>query len=852
VTDEWTPPEPAPPPVFDKPEYCADCPLRDAAGPVWGKGPEVANTMIFGEAPGAEEVDFPNHRPSRFAPFIGGSGRLLTSICRCAGIDRNTVFVSNIVKCRPTRVGDNGFVANRTPTAIEIAYCSAFAKAEVEAINPNVIIATGEVPLAALTGKEKIGLWRGVPIESVWDNAEGQPWKVFPTWHPAFIARAQYNWPFAVHDMVRASAQASFPEIRRVPFDIIRQASVATDGARVLADARARGAATFDFETTGLSARRDSIAMVGFAARSDEANVFDWSPGARALFQEILDDPGIELIGQNILYFDLPFAEDKGLNVHWGRKVFDTMVAFHLCNASYGQTPIREQSQGTFRARGMEKDLSMIASCHTDIPYWKSRDDYRGDLRKVCGTDCIATDRAAMDPDSGLKKELKQYDLLDLYYNHVLPVHPVLRRMTQRGVKIDEERGAKWSLVLEQQADELEATLKEGIGDANFSIDSPKQLMDLLYNRMGLPVQYHEDKHRGMRPSADAESLISLARMNPDNAILLTIIDIRQLRKLKATFVDPFLIAGRVHPNFGVSKTSTGRLNSWDPNAQNIPEYLRDLWIPDNEECVILAGDWSQIEWRLAMVMSGDETGLQLLSSGVDNHRAVAAEVLRKPISEVTDSERYSAKFIVYGLGYGRGAASIASGYDPHQRGRGSLGQMTMDFVNNFINSFFTRFSGFSRWRDGNVSFVKRNNYLKNPFNRRRWWYTWEVTEVYNFPQQSTAADMMYDALIAIDAALPKDATMRLTVHDEVVINCPKDCVKEAWRAVKECMEVTWPRIVEASARPEVVKKYYPNGWFCPADVHVGANWKQCKSNDPVDKAPRAALEKALCVGGEK
>jgi hypothetical protein len=118
------------------------------------------------------------------------------------------------------------------------------------------------------------------------------------------------------------------------------------------------------------------------------------------------------------------------------------------------------------------------------------------------------------------------------------------------------------------------------------------------------------------------------------------------------------------------------------------------------------------------------------------------------------------------------------------------------------------------------------------------------VTEVYNYPMQSTAADMMYDALIELEAQLPKGAELCLTVHDEVVLNVAKDVVREAWNCVKEVMERTWPQIVEASAYPEVVRSFYPNGWFCPADVHIGRNWKQAKSKDPADKAVRAELER--------
>jgi uracil-DNA glycosylase family 4 len=809
---------------WGKPDHCAasGCTLFLEPGPVWGVGPDDAKLFMLGEGPGADEVDFPHHRAERFKPFVGGAGRILTALSAHAGINRKLCFIDNCVRCRPP--------GNRTPTPFELECCAHFLVKEIRRINPNVLVALGEVPLNVLTDEKGIGLHRGVPIPGF----EGR--KVFPTWHPAFIARSQHNWPFSVHDLARASAESTFPDIRRVPFNIVRTANAADDRLSVLDSARARGAFTFDFETTGLTPDRSAIQMVGIVARDNEARVYDWTPSAQQLFQELLDEPGVEVVGQNILYFDLPFAAAKGTSIDkaW-LKVFDTMVAFHLANSSYGQTPVHEQKAGTYRVRGAEKDLTMIASCHTDIPYWKSRTAYRADLRGVCGTDCIATDRAALTAATGLKAELKAYDMLDLYYKHVLPVHPVLYQMTKRGIRCDQERAAGWMIILEKQADQMEVELKEGLGDPNLNLNSPKQLMDLLYGKLGLPTQFTHDKKKGMRPTANADALEALAANHPESSILRTLVDIRHLRKLAATNITPGLESpdGRFHPKFGVSKAATGRFNSWDPNAQNQPEDIRDIWVADDDEHVLLASDWSQIEWRLGMVLSGDPVGLDLLARGVDNHRAVYSEVFGVPFDSVTDYQRHTSKFIVYGLGYGRGAQSISDGYS-----------LPMGEVQSFIGRFFQRFAAYARWREENLRFVKKHHYLSNAFKRRRWWYTWAVTEVYNYPMQSTAADMMYDALIELEAQLPKGAELCLTVHDEVVLNVAKDVVREAWNCVKEVMERTWPQIVEASAYPEVVRSFYPNGWFCPADVHIGRNWKQAKSKDPADKAVRAELER--------
>jgi uracil-DNA glycosylase family 4 len=851
--------------VWGKPESCRRCTLFLEPGIVRGSGNRNAKIIYLAEAPGAEEVDWPARegwngkrkvrqeldlsdqvlkpglvgffRQKLFRPLIGGAGRILNAMLAHAGISRDSeLFVTNCVKCRPP--------SNRTPTKHEIICCAPFLMEEIQEVNPNVIIAAGETALSVLTDKQKIGLWRGVvtvgPKRDTVEARDGSgvsTFKVFPTWHPAFIARAQQNWPFAVHDLARAKVESGFSEIVRVPINIIRNASIEAHGGTLLADARARRAATFDFETTGLTPEYDQILMCGLVARPDQGEVYDWTPGAQRLFQEVLDSPEVTIIGQNILYFDGPFAIEKGFRFPWLR-VFDTMVAFHLCNASYGQATLAEGGKSAVNkgGRGAEKDLSMIASCHTDIEYWKSREMYGNDLKGVCGLDVIATDRSATHPETGLMAELERYDMTDLYWKHVVPVHPVLYSMTKAGVKINQEKAAAWSVALEAEADRLEAVLKEGLGDLHLNLGSPKQLQALLYDKMGLPPQYVTDR-KGTRVTTNAEALEALAIQFPEHAVLGSIVTIRHLRKMSSTYCEPGLQSAdsRLHPRFGVSKAATGRFNSQGPNAQNVPEEMRDIWIPDSDEHVLISADWSQIEWRLAMILSGDPVGLALLTSGQDTHKATAAETLGKRIEDITDTERHRSKFIVYGLGYGRGADSIAE-----------ANNWELSWVKAFIDRFFARFAVFAAWRERNVEFVKKNHFLANSFKRRRWWYTYQVTEVYNFPQQSEAGDMMYEILVTIANQLPKGADLRLTVHDETVTNVAKDVIRDAWTCIRDCMERMWPEIVEASADPEVVKRFYPNGWYCPADLHVGTTWEMTKSKKPELKAQSAKLQKEL------
>ena len=798
---------------MNKPDYCTACPLYNEPGPVPATGPTNAKMLYIGEAPGETEVDAPLYRPERMAPFIGGSGRIRNAILSHAGINKDKeIRTCNVVKCRPPR--------NRTPTDDEIRYCAKFLIEEIQNVDPNVIIAAGATPLKALTGLEGISTWRGVPVEGF------EKRKVFPTWHPAFIMRQQYQWPFAVHDMVRAKAESSTKELRRVPIDIIINASATATADDVLADARRVGSFCFDFETTGLSPYTDTIKMVGIGVEPTQAYVYDWTDRSQQLFRALASDPKIEVVGQNVESFDIPFAEAKGFKFEG--PVFDTMVAFHLCNASYGHKPIKE----TRRQFGAEKDLSFIASLHTDMVYWKSRDHYKTDLLTVCGKDVVATARAAVD----LKKELKSYGMSDLYYKHVMPVQPVLRAMHRNGIKKDEAIAARWSYGLKKKAKELEEQLKRALGKPDLNIASPQQLCKLLYDDMGLPAQTRERKGKPSTRSADAEALEYLAEKH-DNPVLKQIVDIRHLRKMDSTFINVRTDSdGFVHPSFGTSKTANGRLNSWNPNGQNIPWMMREIYVSRyGKDGLLYASDWSQIEWRLAMILSGDSTGLELMSSGADQHKGVYAEAFGKRIENVTADERHEAKFIVYGLGYGRGAQSISEAHN-----------IPFDKVKAFVKRFFDRFATYNMWRKGQEQFVKKEHYLANPFMRRRWWYTRQITEMYNFLPASTAADMMYVALRQIADQLPTEAKLILSVHDEIVIDTPKECAKEAHDIIRDVMEQPWPDITASSANPREVRKWYPNGWHCPAEGYFGLNWKDCKGKTKDALERDASIRKDL------
>ena len=772
---------------------CGACPLVNEPGIVFGEGPKNARIMVVGETPGSEETH-------TLRPFIGGGGRLLSVLLSKAGISRPSVFLTYAVKCRTP--------GGRAATGEEVNCCSKILESEIEEVKPNVVAALGDVALSALTYKTGIMRYRGIPLPGLGGT------KVIGTLTPSQVMRDQSAFAYPIFDFQRVSGESVFPELRRVSTNYNRDGSV-EDVRAMHTLAKQHGYVVYDIETAMTLRPQDGAPICnGLGVLPGQASCFRWTPGHVAAMREIFADPSIEKVGQNSEGFDQPYIEWHG--VHFKGKTADTLLMFHLTNSD------------------MKKDLETINSFSPEpLEPWKA--DKKGDLFFYNCKDIDATTRSYL----GLKADLKSLDMLDLYYDHVMPLQPILRRMSSKGIKKDVDKAVKWSYVMRRNADELERELRQELGQPGLDINSPKQMMKLLYEDLKLPVQYINDRQRGRRPTANAEAIENLAAIC-DKPLFLKILEIRELRKADSTFISVEADeTDFVHPRFGCAKAATGRLNSWDPNAQNIPADLRVIYIPDTPDHVFFAADWSQVEWRLAMVLSGDRTGLELLAAFDDQHTAIAAETLGKAFADVTKAERYDSKFIVYGLAYGRGAESIAKQLHKTPGWAGKPFAAVLAFTETFIKRFAAKFSTFWKWRERNVNFVEKNGYLKNGWNRRRWWFSRSVTEVYNFPQQSTAADMMYDALISMDADMPAGASLRLTVHDEVVGIAHKDVVRQVRDCVNTHMNQKWDKVLEAAANPEIIKLYYPQGWSCPAETHFGLNWKESKDGN-------AGLEKEL------
>ena len=401
-------------------------------------------------------------------------------------------------------------------------------------------------------------------------------------------------------------------------------------------------------------------------------------------------------------------------------------------------------------------------------------------------------------------------------YEHIeMPVSAVLQRVERHGVLIDAPVLARQSQELAERMVALEQEAY-GIAGQPFNMGSPKQIGEILFGKLGLPVK---KKTASGAPSTDEEVLQELAA---DYPLPAKILDHRSLAKLKGTYTDklPLMVnasTGRVHTNYAQAVAVTGRLSSNDPNLQNIPirtpegRRVREAFIAPPGH-VLMSADYSQIELRIMAHISEDPGLLKAFAEGVDVHRATASEVFAVPVPEVSSEQRRYAKVINFGLIYGMGAFGLASNLGIEQKA-----------ARDYIERYFARFAGVKRYMETTKAGAAQTGYVRTLFGRRI--YLPDIRggngprragaerQAINAPMQGTAADLIKLAMIAVQKALDDEqraTRMVMQVHDELVLEVPD--AELGW--AKEAI----PRLMAGVAQLKVPLL---------AEVGVGANWDE-------------------------
>lgn len=552
---------------------------------------------------------------------------------------------------------------------------------------------------------------------------------------------------------------------------------------------------SFDTETTGIDPHIAELVGLAFSIKPFEAYYVpvpedkDEAIRISAYFKPVLENPKIAKIGQNIKY-DISMM--KWYEVKLQGEYFDTMIAHYLSE------PDKRHKLDYLSEAYLNYKMVPIV----DLIGKKGKNQLTMrdiDLEKVseyAGEDADIT----LQLKQPLKELLIQNELLDLYENLEYPLIDVLADMEYEGVRINPEFLADYSIVLGELIVNKEKEIYQKAG-VKFNIASPSQVGAVLFEKLEIPYRWR--KTSSGKFSTDVEKLTELA---VDNEIVSDILNFRKYSKLKSTYVDslPLLInpkTGRVHSNFNQARAATGRLSSENPNLQNIPikdeagRKIRKAFEPRNEDHVLLAADYSQIELRLIAEISKDEGMMEAFIKGLDFHSATAAKIFDVPLEEVTSDQRRTAKTVNFSITYGAGATNLSR----------QLGIKRTE-AKEIIEQYFKQFPGLQNYMVDTVENARKTGFVSTMMGRKR--YLRDINSnsglarsnaermAVNTPIQGTAADMIKVAMINVHKAI-KDQNLRskliLQVHDELVFDVHKDEFEKMKALVEDKMKNAMP-----------------------------------------------------------
>lgn len=404
---------------------------------------------------------------------------------------------------------------------------------------------------------------------------------------------------------------------------------------------------------------------------------------------------------------------------------------------------------------------------------------------------------------------------MDLLHEIEMPLCAVLAEMETAGCRVDAKALGAFGDLLARRSAELEQQIYAMAGE-EFNINSPKQLGEILFGKLGLP---HGKKTKtGWSTNADV-----LEKLRYEAPIVGAVLEYRQYAKLKSTYADGLLKAmdpdGRVRTSFQMTVTATGRLSSTEPNLQNIPtrtdlgSEIRRMFIPA-EGCVLVDADYSQIELRLLAHISGDEVMQQAFRSGEDFHTLTASKVFHVPPEEVTHQMRSRAKAVNFGIVYGISPFSLSQ----------DIG-VTVAEAKEYMERYFATYTGVRRYMTEVVEQARQQGYVVTLFGRRRALPELKSSNfnlrsfgervALNMPIQGTAADIMKLAMIRVEQRLSGEglaARLIMQVHDELIVECPAEEAPRVEALLQEEMQ-------------GVAQLSVP----LPADAHSGPDWLSAK-----------------------
>ena len=567
----------------------------------------------------------------------------------------------------------------------------------------------------------------------------------------------------------------------------------------------------FDTETTDIDALHADLVGFSFSYKAREGfyvcvpDNFEEAKKIVEEFKPFFEAKSIEKIAHNIKY-DLKVLNRYGIKV--SEPTFDTMIAQYLINPEskqgmdflanhyLGYQPIsietligkKGKGQGNMRDLSPE-EVADYASEDADITF---------QLKQI------------------LEPEIQKEHLKELFYNMEMPLIEVLKDMEEEGIAIDVKALQEYSKELESTILRLDTEIKTLAG-FDFNVDSPKQLGEVLFDHLKISSKAKKTKTGQYATSEDV-----LVKHEKDHPIVPLILEFRQLRKLKSTYVDPLPTMcdkadGRIHTNFMQTVTATGRLSSNNPNLQNIPirsekgKEIRKAFVPRSSEFQLMSADYSQIELRIIAALSGDKNMIQAFQQGMDIHTATAAKVFNVPFDTVTRDQRSAAKAVNFGIIYGQSAFGLSQALN-----------ISRTEAKTIIDSYFEQFGQLKSYMDSIIHIAREKGYVETIMKRRR--YLPDINSAnavvrgfaernaINAPIQGSAADIIKMAMISVHNSMKKEGVkskMILQVHDELVFDVHISEKLLMQVLVKEAMEKAVKLVV-----PMEVEMELANNWL--------------------------------------
>lgn len=789
---------------------CGLCPIKPKVKVVPPHGDPRAVIMVVGESPGSEEL-------LRRIPFCGASGEFLFKYLGWLVPGAHDfedflrkremyMYITNACLCS----------AKNPVKSVRDNFCIPRLRKEIKKVNPSLIIPLGGLALEYVTsilnlkGCELLQLARKEPLTSIM-AVRGYVLRttdgcvIFPLIHPASILRQrerEFLYMCDVQKLYRVLT-GNYQESQSTYF-VVNTLWDLEEVTRMVEELPENELLAFDVETTGVDPFSDRVLCLSISFKDYVGVVIPFDdPVVRPFVERILSSR-CRKVGQNIK-FDLEFLYQCGFTVN--NLYFDTMLGQHVLNEN------------------IPCDLVTLVSIYLDYPKYdlplelykkankvKSYSEIPSSiLYEYTAHDSIVTRLIALKMIPSIEKEYSY-----LYWNVVLPTQIALTHVEIEGMSVDGDRVQELTKQVADEVVSLEEDLYRSVGK-KFNPRSSTQLSSVLYSDLGLPVLV---KTKGEKASTCAEALQKLlawAKQKQDKRALSVVDSLIKLRK-RQKVLSTYLAGGRggiwrfvakdgkVHPDYHVTGTVSGRLSCTSPPIQTIPKSaLRSIFnVPPGYK--FIEADYSQAEARVMAYVAQCATMMEAFSTGQDIHTVVAERIFKKKIHK-DDIERKMAKFVVYGLMYGRQAHSVADQF-----------RIPLKEAEAIMNQFFTEFPEIKSFMDYVIEEAKSKRVLRNLYGRTRifppgpFLSEWE-RQALSFVPQSTIADhtnQSLSMLVELLRSKGSGAVVILQLHDAIGVKSPEDCVEEVGEMIKDVME-----------RP------IPNtSLVIPVDIKVSDRWE--------------------------